>query len=371
MTNKTSQLLVAAAAITLTACNALAVTAGVTNTPAKPAPTPDSLFGDPVIAKGKGVEIKRSALDSATMNIKASAAARGQSIPPDQLNMIEQQILSRLIQVDLLNSMATAADKAEGKDRAEKNIEKLLKRTGSETMFNAQLKAMGLTREELESRLAEEATAEVVAERELKVLITDDEAKKYYDEHPVQFEQPERVRAAHILLMTIDPATRQPLTSEQMAAKKKELQDILKRARAGEDFGKLAEEYSEDPGSKSNGGEYTFPRGQMVPEFEAAAFTLGTNQISDIVTTAYGYHVIKVLEKLPANTLTYDKVSDDLKTMLKQQAMIKKLPTYTTQLQKDAKVEILDESLKPKVDPFAALNEEMNTSTKTNGTSTK
>ena len=99
------------------------------------------------------------------------------------------------------------------------------------------------------------------------------------------------------------------MTEEQKAAKRKEMEGLLKRARAGEDFAKLAKEYSEDPGSKDKGGEYTFPRGQMVPEFEAAAFSLNTNQVSDIVTTRFGYHIIKLSEKIPAQKVEFAKVA--------------------------------------------------------------
>ena len=87
-----------------------------------------------------------------------------------------------------------------------------------------------------------------------------------------------------------DQTTGAELPEDQKKAKRKLADDLLKRARAGEDFAKLAKEYSEDPGSKEKGGEYPpFPRGQMVPEFEAAAFSLNTNQVSDVVTTSYGY----------------------------------------------------------------------------------
>ena len=73
---------------------------------------------------------------------------------------------------------------------------------------------------------------------------------------------------------------------------------MLKRARASEDFATLAKTYSEDPGSREDGGELPeFPRGQMVPEFENAAFALTNNQISDVITTVYGYHIIKLLDK--------------------------------------------------------------------------
>src|SRR6185369_15353442 len=118
------------------------------------------------------------------------------------------------------------------------------------------------------------------------------------------------------------------LTEDKKTAKRKLAEDLWKRARAGEDFAKLAKEYSEDPGSKELGGEYTFPRGKMVPEFEAAAFSLKTNQVSDIVTTQFGYHIIKLSEKLPAKKVEMAKVSQDIKDYLKGQAVSKQLPDY-------------------------------------------
>jgi parvulin-like peptidyl-prolyl isomerase len=156
------------------------------------------------------------------------------------------------------------------------------------------------------------------------------------------------VRASHILLMTTDPKTNTELSETQKAAKHKEMEGLLKRARAGEDFAKLAKEYSEDPGSKDKGGEYKFPRGQMVPEFEAAAFSLNTNQVSDIVTTRYGYHIIKLSEKIPARKVEYAKAASDITEGLTQQAMQKQLPDYVAKLKAEAGVEILDEKLKPK-----------------------
>ena len=161
------------------------------------------------------------------------------------------------------------------------------------------------------------------------------------------------VRASHILLMTTDPKTNAELTEEQKAAKHKEMEGLLTRARAGEDFAKLAKEYSEDPGSKDKGGEYTFPRGQMVPEFEAAAFSLGTNQVSDIITTRFGYHIIKLSEKIPAKKVDYAKAAANIKDGLTQQAMQKQFPDYIAKLKKDAGVEILDEKLKAQELPDA------------------
>src|SRR5262249_36535838 len=151
--------------------------------------------------------------------------------------------------------------------------------------------------QELQSKMIEESTAQIVLERELKISVSDDEVKKFYDDNPSKFEQPEMVRASHILLSTRDPETNKDLPDEQKMAKRKKAEELLKRARAGEDFAKLARENSEDPGSKDRGGEYQFSRGQMVPEFETAAFSLKTNEVSEIVTTQYGYHIIKLSEK--------------------------------------------------------------------------
>ena len=96
----------------------------------------------------------------------------------------------------------------------------------------------------------------------------------------------------HILLLT------QKKSEKEKKAIYKKMQMILKKAKAGADFAKLAEIYTEDPGSKKTGGLYKdFGRGKMVPEFEKAAFTVPVGQISDIIETAYGYHILKVIDR--------------------------------------------------------------------------
>ena len=308
--------------------------------------TMTALFGNPVIAKGKGFEIKQSDLDEAMTGIKAAAAMRNQVIPPAQLKTLEGQMLDRLIQVQLLLQKATDADRAAGKKTADLQMKTLLERAGSQEALNRQFTALGMSMSQLETRLTQEGTAQATLIRELKVTVTDDEAKKFYDDHPAEFEQPEMVRIAQIFLSTRDPVTGAELSDSEMAAKKKEIQDILKRAQAGQNFSNLVEQYSEDVGSKNKGGVYTIARGQTLPEFEAAAFSLNTNQISDVVTTTSGYHLIKVLAKIPAKKLDYATVASDLKQALIQQKSAKLAPAYLASLKKDAGVEILDPDLK-------------------------
>jgi peptidyl-prolyl cis-trans isomerase C len=329
-------------------------------TPTNPAPSAKSdststdLFGTTVVAKGKGFEIKRSQLDDDVIRAKSQLSAAGRPVSPDQTALMEQQILDQLINVQLLKAKATDADRAAGKAAAEKRLADVKAKLGSDDAFKRQLTLMGATQEEVLDKWAEALTAEAVLKRELKISITDADAKKYYDDNPSRFEQPEMVRASHILLTTRDASTGTDLSEDKKAAKHKEMEGILKRARAGEDFAKLAKEYSEDPGSKDKGGEYKFPRGQMVPEFEAAAFSLKTNQVSDIVTTSFGYHIIKVSEKIPAQKVDYAKAASDIKDGLSAQAMQKEFPDYVKNLRKEAGVEILDEKLKLKETPETA-----------------
>jgi peptidyl-prolyl cis-trans isomerase C len=323
------------------------------STPARPVIKANDLFTNTIVAKANGITITRSQLDEALIGIKSGAAARGTAIPPEQMTMLERQILQRIIQVQLLVAKATDADKATGKEQTQKRLTEIKARAGSEELFDKQLKSLGMTTNDLAAKMTEELTADTVLRRELKVSVTDDQVKKFYDENPARFEEPEMVRAAHVLIGTMDMATRSELSAEQKAAKKKIADDVLKKARAGEDFAKLAKEYSEDPGSKDKGGEYTFPRGQMVPEFEAAAFSLNTNQVSDIVTTQFGYHIIKLYEKLPAKKVEFDKVKDDIKEYLTRQDMEKLVPAYMEKLEKDGNVQILDERLKPADLPMA------------------
>lgn len=320
-----------------------------TNAPAAAKPAAGLDLFDSVVAKGKGLEIKRSQVDEAMINIRASAAAHGQTLPPEQVNLIEQQVLQRLIQVQLLMGRATDGDKALGQQAAASRFDNLRTNSPTPEAFTRQLKAIGTTPDELRHKMIEESTAESVLERELKINVTDDAVKKFYDDNPSKFEQPEMVRASHILLKTRDDAGTE-LSEDKKAAKHKLAEDLLKRARAGEDFAKMAEQYSEDTGSRDRGGEYTFPRGQMVPEFEAAAFSLKTNEVSDIVTTQFGYHIIKLSEKIPPRKLELAKVAPNIKEYLKQQQIKERqqeVQAYLEKIQKDASVAILDDQLKP------------------------
>jgi parvulin-like peptidyl-prolyl isomerase len=332
-----------AAAAVLSAASGLAQT----NTGAAAAPQPKAtgLFDNEIVARATGIDIKRSQLDDAFISVKANFAAQGRQLTPDDSRMIERQVLERLIQLQLLLLKATDADRAEATALVNKRVDEAKKRAPSEDAFRRQLLASGMDEATLRKRLADDATAESVLKRDLKIEVTDADLKKYYESNPTQFEQAEQVRAAHVLIATKDLATNEELPEEKKKEKLKLAEEVLKKAQDGADFAALAKQYSDDPGSKERGGEYTFPRGQMVPPFEAAAFALKTNEISGIVTTPFGYHIIKVYEKLPAKTAEFEKVKEELKQYLTATQVQKLLPDYTKKVRADAKVEILDPEL--------------------------
>jgi len=305
------------------------------------------LFGDEVIARGKSFEIKRSQLDAALLSFKALVAARGQTPPPAADLQVQRELLQQLIRVKMLVGRATPEDKAEGKRVGELRYQQVLERAGSVENLVRQLKSVGISPDQLKERLIEEATAEAVIRREVHVNVTDEDVRKFYDENPAQFEQPERVRVSHLLLRPVDANTREPLTEEIRQAKRKQIEELLQRARAGEDFAALVKQYSEDPGSKDRGGEYVFPRGQMVPEFEVAAWSLQPGQISDVVTTQFGYHIIKMLERLPARRVPFEEVKEQIRDYLTTQAIQKVLPDYVRKIRAEENVEVLVEDLKP------------------------
>jgi len=141
--------------------------------------------------------------------------------------------------------------------------------------------------------------------------ISDDMLKVQYQANIQQYQVPNRVHVEHILFMTVGK------TDAEVDEIKKRAEDVLTQVKKGGKFEDLAKKYSEDPGSKDKGGDLGWiTQGQTVPEFEKTAFSLGSGQVSDLVKTQYGFHIIKVLEKETAHTKPFEEVKDSLRAPL-------------------------------------------------------
>ena len=166
-----------------------------------------------------------------------------------------------------------------------------------------------------------------------KIDVSDAEMKQYFDSHPEEFKQPEQVKASHILIKVAadaDPA--------QKDEARQKIEDIQKKLKKGEDFSTMAREHSEGPSASRGGDLGYFSRGQMVKPFEDAAFALKTDQLSDVVETQFGYHLIKVYDHKDETLLSYNDVKADLNKHLKQQKTQAEVDTYIKGLRESADI---------------------------------
>jgi len=339
-------------------------TAALTN--ANPQTAMAALFGDPVIVKAKGFEIKRNDFDKVVSGAKANALASGQQLPPG----FSISILEQLISIQALLQTANAADRAAGQVDADLQYTNLSKRFTSQEAFERQLKAVGMTVDELRAKATQEAVAKEALKRQLSATATDEEVKDFYTKHAAAFDLPERVHVRHILILTIDPETQKPLATNALAAKRKQIDDLREQIVKGADFSVLARQYSEDPGSRENGGDLPLfarasvdPNHAMVPEFEAAAFALNKDEVSPVVTTKYGYHIIKMIEKVPAKKFGLTDVlpeaeGETVEKICRAQVeaikTAKLAPAFIKKIRAEQDVQIMDPDLKAMEDQAMA-----------------
>ncbi len=225
--------------------------------------------------------------------------------------------------------------------------EQLLERWVNVTLLGEKAKNMGLDKDPEISAKIEDIKNSILAQELLKkeikakVKVTDDEIKEYYEKNKAKFKDPEQVRARHILIK-VDPQA----DNKKWKEAEKKAKEIKKRLEKGEDFAKLAKEFSDDPGTKNKGGDLGFfAKGRMVPEFEAAAFALKPGQISEPVKTVYGYHIIQTMEKKSAKQKELKDVKEQIRQMIQREKERKLMENMLTELKKKHPVTINKELL--------------------------
>ena len=162
--------------------------------------------------------------------------------------------------------------------------------------------------------------------------VSDADIQRYYNEHQQQFSVPEEVRVRHILI-----AVPQKADAKTVAAAQAKAEDILKQLKNGANFADLAKKYSDDPGSKTQGGELGFiQHGATVPAFDQTAFSLLPGQLSGVIRTQFGFHILQVEQKQPVHVKTVDEVHDLIMANLMQQAQAQAAQAYAARLQAQA-----------------------------------
>src|SRR4030042_2091786 len=174
-----------------------------------------------------------------------------------------------------------------------------------------------------------------------KITINDDKAHAYYKDHPEIFKTPEKIRVKHILIKVAASAS-----DEEKKKASQKAEEVLIKIKGGEDFSKLASEISDDPGTKEKGGGLDFfSKGTMVPAFEEAAFSLKPGEISGIIETEYGYHIIKMEEKKEALLEPYENIKDKVKDQALQEIRKSAVTEFLEKAVKDARVEVFPERI--------------------------
>ena len=321
--------------VALLSCGSLAIAADPETKTVVPKAESAAAGQDPV-ARVNGVAI--GALELARAKKVLLSGQRGITPSADQQKEIEKQALTQLVSAELLYQ---AGQKLEIKD-IEKQVDGKLAqgkaKFASEQDFAKAMKELDLGEKDLRDYTRRDLVITNFIEKTIvpKVTVSEEDVKKFYDQNSDKFTRPETVRASHILL-GVDPKAG---ADEKKAAREK-AEKLRKELTTGADFAALAKANSTDSSSKQGGDLGSFAKGQMVPAFEKAAFGLKPGEISDVVETQFGYHIIKLTEKKAAEKVDLKDVKPKIEDYLKNQKIGAAVNDYLAEARKTAKVELL------------------------------
>ncbi len=300
--------------------------------PVKPVPAqlPD------VLAKVNGESITKADLEKAVQTVEAQ---NGAAVPPDQRDRVYRGVLEQLVSFRLLIQETKVRNISVLDTELDARMAQIRSQFPSEEAFKQTLAQQKMSPEQLRADARTEmlVTKMLQAEIESNVAVTPAQVQDFYEKNPDRFKQGERVRASHILLRLPEQAD-----EAAKAAVKVKATDVLKQVRAGKDFAALAKQYSEDPGSAPGGGDLNyFQKGQMVGPFDAAVFAMKVGDVSDLVETQFGFHIIKLTDKQTERAVPLDEVRSQIQQFLENQARQEQTQALIKALAAKGKVEIL------------------------------
>jgi len=255
---------------------------------------------------------------------------------------IQKQAFDNAINRILLEgALAKAGAKADKKTLGER-MDYFRKNFVSDEAYNADLAKRGMTADQFRREIEIGILAEELFNKRTASIkpVSEQDVRAFYENNEERFVQPERVKASHILL-TVNKDDSDAIRAQ----KKAEAQRILGELKKGADFAEMARKFSDCPSKQQGGDLGYFERGRMVPEFEKVAYGLKTGQMSGIVETQFGYHIIKTTEHTAASTAPFDEAKQNIMQYLTEQKKQQALMTYFDSLRGASNVQILDSSL--------------------------
>lgn len=267
---------------------------------------------------------------------KQRLGAQGAVLPAQYEVQVRSEVLDDMIDRELIFQQSGKKGIKIAPEEIDKEIESIRQRYSDPKQFETILAQMKLTETALRSQIAERAAIRAYVNQEIGsgITISDADTKAFFDAHPELFERPEEVRARHILIKVDSGAD-----EKTRAEARRKMGELKKRADGGEDFSQLAKDHSEDSSADDGGDLGFFPKGRMVAPFETAAFALQKDQISDVVETQFGYHLIQLVDRHEAVTLAYDDVKTRINANLRNEKVEEQLKSHLEALRKEAKIE--------------------------------
>ncbi|HET6373163.1 MAG TPA: peptidylprolyl isomerase [Candidatus Polarisedimenticolia bacterium] len=290
----------------------------------------------PAVATVNGVPIYKSDFETALQNFLRSSGA-SENLPESDRQKARQAVLDGLIGTELLDQKAKGIPVEVPKAEIDAAVTRA--KTGvPEADYQAELDRRGLTPADIEQMVEKNLRVQRMIEQNIvnNVVIPDAEIRKFYEDHPDDMRKPEDIEASHILVKSVasDPP-------DKRAAARKRIEEALKQVKGGTDFGQVARQFSED-GSASRGGALgPIIRGRTVPEFEQAAFGLKTGEVSGVVESPFGFHVIKVTARHESVPVKFDDAKQKIADFLKQRKSQEAIQQLVDSLRAEAKIEIL------------------------------
>ena len=248
-----------------------------------------------------------------------------------------KSLLQQMIAQELLFLEAERQKLAVAPAAVSARLKDIRARYSSDGDFKQALTRSGLTEAKLEKRIKRGLMIEELVEKEVidKIVVSPEEVKAFYQEHKDEYAQEEEVHARHILIKVAPGAS-----PEDDGKAKDRANAVLARAKKGEDFATLAQEYSEGPSGTRGGDLGYFGRGKMVKPFEEAAFRLKVGEVSDPVRSSFGYHIILVEDRREAKRPSYEEVKDRVKDDLVREKAAAGTRQYIEALRGKAKITI-------------------------------
>ena len=299
--------------------------------------TEPNYSSDSVAVTVNGIDITQGQLQQELKPQLDRMAAQSQKLPPQFLDSFKKRLMQQVVEQEIIVA----------EEKINEHIKEMIARQGlSIEDFTELVKASGQDLDEVKQRLRTGLGYQEVMHRQFgdKINITEDQAQTYYSENKKQYHKPEQVRASHIL---IKPDTSDPNIdlNDAKAHARDTAEEVLKQIKDGADFGELAKKYSDCPSSQRGGDLNFFHKGQMVPAFEKAAFALEVGQVSDVVQTQFGYHIIKLTDRKPETTLTFEQARAEILEMLNNKKQAEIAQQYIESLKAGATIVYHDPSL--------------------------